>query len=94
MSVQGYLIPVLLLFLYLFRSGSVVVNYEVKAGAANFDQIASSNRIIPQFLNPLYQLNQSTFTTKIASKFKALSVFSFDLYFGIPSLNHVAALYC
>ncbi|KGL86540.1 putative G-protein coupled receptor 116, partial [Charadrius vociferus] len=51
-----------------FRLGSVFVNYEVKAGAANFNQIASSNRIIPQFLNPLYQLNQTTFTTKIVDQ--------------------------
>ncbi|NXA27626.1 AGRF5 protein, partial [Ibidorhyncha struthersii] len=51
-----------------FRSGSIFVNYEVKAGAAGFDQIASSNRIVPQFLNPLYQLNQATFTTKIANQ--------------------------
>jgi len=60
---------VLLSFLYLFRPGSVFVNYEVKAGAASFDQIASSNKMVPQFLDAFYRLNQATFTTEITSKF-------------------------
>ncbi|NWQ92264.1 AGRF5 protein, partial [Burhinus bistriatus] len=51
-----------------FTSGSVFVNYEVKAGAASFDQIANSNKIVPQFLDPLYQLNQSTFKTEITNQ--------------------------
>ncbi|KAM6407062.1 adhesion G protein-coupled receptor F5 isoform 2-T4 [Pluvialis apricaria] len=51
-----------------FRPGSVFVNYEVKAGAAGFNQIASSNRIVAQFLNPFYQLSPDSFTTKIANQ--------------------------
>ncbi|KFW64070.1 putative G-protein coupled receptor 116, partial [Pygoscelis adeliae] len=51
-----------------FRSGSVFVNYEVKAGAASFDQIANSNKIVPQFLDASYQLNQATFTTEITNQ--------------------------
>ncbi|NXU31638.1 AGRF5 protein, partial [Thalassarche chlororhynchos] len=51
-----------------FRPGSVFVNYEVKAGAASFDQIANSNKIVPQFLDALYQLNQATFTTEITNQ--------------------------
>ncbi|KAF1413608.1 Adhesion G protein-coupled receptor F5, partial [Spheniscus mendiculus] len=51
-----------------FRSGSVFVNYEVKAGAASFDQIANSNKIVPQFLDALYQLNQATFRTEITNQ--------------------------
>lgn len=78
-NMQGYLILVLLSFLYLFRPGSVFVNYEVKAGAASFDQIVNSNKIVPQFLDASYQLDQATFTMKITGKFTALSVFSFNL---------------
>ncbi|NWX46112.1 AGRF5 protein, partial [Steatornis caripensis] len=51
-----------------FRPGSVFVNYEVKAGAATFDQIANSNKNVPQFLDALYQLNQATFTTEITNQ--------------------------
>ncbi|NXV91253.1 AGRF5 protein, partial [Calonectris borealis] len=51
-----------------FRPGSVFVNYEVKAGAASFDQIANSNKIVPQFLDALYRLNQATFTTEITNQ--------------------------
>ncbi|NXH65590.1 AGRF5 protein, partial [Hydrobates tethys] len=51
-----------------FRPGSVFVNYEVKAGAASFDQIANSNKIVPQFLDSLYRLNQATFTTEITEQ--------------------------
>ncbi|KFW12153.1 putative G-protein coupled receptor 116, partial [Fulmarus glacialis] len=51
-----------------FRPGSVFVNYEVKAGAASFDQIANSNKIVPQFLDALYRLNQATFTTEITNE--------------------------
>ncbi|NXR00623.1 AGRF5 protein, partial [Sagittarius serpentarius] len=51
-----------------FRPGSVFVNYEVKAGTASFDQIANSNKIVPQFLDALYQLNQATFTTEITNQ--------------------------
>ncbi|XP_074438115.1 adhesion G protein-coupled receptor F5 [Larus michahellis] len=51
-----------------FMPGSVFVNYEVKAGAASFKQIASANRILPQFLDPFYQLNQDTITRKITNQ--------------------------
>ncbi|NXW10030.1 AGRF5 protein, partial [Fregetta grallaria] len=51
-----------------FRPGSVFVNYEVKAGAASFHQIANSNKIVPQFLDALYRLNQATFTTEITNQ--------------------------
>ncbi|XP_049674955.1 adhesion G protein-coupled receptor F5 isoform X2 [Accipiter gentilis] len=51
-----------------FRPGSVFVNYEVKAGAASFDQIANSNKIVPQFLDALYRLDQTTFTTNITDQ--------------------------
>ncbi|KFV46035.1 putative G-protein coupled receptor 116, partial [Tyto alba] len=51
-----------------FRPGSIFVNYEVKAGAASFDQISSSNKIVPQFLDALYQLNPSTFTAEITNQ--------------------------
>ncbi|KAM6085924.1 adhesion G protein-coupled receptor F5 isoform 1-T1 [Theristicus caerulescens] len=51
-----------------FRPGSVFVNYEVKAGAASFDQIASSNRFVPRFLHASYQLNPNTFTTEITNQ--------------------------
>ncbi|KAF1608413.1 Adhesion G protein-coupled receptor F5, partial [Eudyptes chrysolophus] len=51
-----------------FRPGSVFVNYEVKAGAASFDQIANSSGIVPQFLDASYQLNQATFTTEITNQ--------------------------
>ncbi|KAM6324419.1 adhesion G protein-coupled receptor F5 [Aegotheles albertisi] len=51
-----------------FRPGSVFVNYEVKAGAASFDQIANSNKLVPQFLDGLYQLNQAAFVTEITGQ--------------------------
>ncbi|XP_009949747.1 PREDICTED: probable G-protein coupled receptor 116 [Leptosomus discolor] len=51
-----------------FRPGSVFVNYEVKAGAASFNQIASSNRIVPQYLDALYHLQEHTFTTEITNQ--------------------------
>ncbi|XP_071404329.1 adhesion G protein-coupled receptor F5-like isoform X1 [Pithys albifrons albifrons] len=51
-----------------FSPGSVFVNYEVKAGPASFDQIAQSNKAVLQVLEPLYQLNQSTFTTEITNQ--------------------------
>ncbi|XP_074717522.1 adhesion G protein-coupled receptor F5 isoform X2 [Strix uralensis] len=51
-----------------FRSGSVFVNYEVKAGAASFAQIANAHKIVPQFLDTFYQVNQSTFTTEITNQ--------------------------
>ncbi|KFP16615.1 putative G-protein coupled receptor 116, partial [Egretta garzetta] len=50
-----------------FRPGSVIVNYEVKAGAASFSQIANSNRIVPQFLDAYYQLDQATFTIEMTN---------------------------
>ncbi|KFQ85091.1 putative G-protein coupled receptor 116, partial [Phoenicopterus ruber ruber] len=64
-----------------FRSGSVFVNYEVKAGAASFDQIASSNKIVPQFLDPLYQLNQATFTTVVTDQ-TSFTVSPVDIFEG------------
>ncbi|XP_071598198.1 adhesion G protein-coupled receptor F5 isoform X2 [Heliangelus exortis] len=51
-----------------FRPGSVFVNYQVKAGAASFDQIAESNKLVPQFVNDSYRLNKSTFTTEITDQ--------------------------
>ncbi|NXD86080.1 AGRF5 protein, partial [Halcyon senegalensis] len=45
-----------------FSPGSVFVNYELKAGAATFDQVANSNRFVQQFLDESYHLNQATFT--------------------------------
>ncbi|XP_051470292.1 adhesion G protein-coupled receptor F5 isoform X2 [Apus apus] len=51
-----------------FRRGSVFVNYEVKAGAANFHQIANSNKMVPQFVDGSYQLNPTTFTTEITDQ--------------------------
>ncbi|XP_074751627.1 adhesion G protein-coupled receptor F5 isoform X3 [Athene noctua] len=51
-----------------FRPGSVFVNYEVKAGAASFAQIASANKIVPQFLDAFYKVDQSTFTTEITNQ--------------------------
>ncbi|CAM9971369.1 unnamed protein product [Bubo scandiacus] len=51
-----------------FRPGSVFVNYEVKAGAASFAQIANAHKIVPQFLDAFYQVNQSTFTTEITNQ--------------------------
>ncbi|NXN41877.1 AGRF5 protein, partial [Rhinoptilus africanus] len=51
-----------------FTSGSVFVNYQVKAGSASFKQIASANKILPQFLDPFYRLNQETITTKITNE--------------------------
>ncbi|NXG63818.1 AGRF5 protein, partial [Hemiprocne comata] len=51
-----------------FRPGSVFVHYKVKAGAASFDQIANSNQIVPQFVDGLYQLNPTTFTTEITNQ--------------------------
>ncbi|XP_010130642.1 PREDICTED: probable G-protein coupled receptor 116, partial [Buceros rhinoceros silvestris] len=51
-----------------FNPGSVFVNYEVKAGAASFDQIANSNKYVPQYLDEPYQLNQATFTAEITNR--------------------------
>ncbi|NXC25653.1 AGRF5 protein, partial [Campylorhamphus procurvoides] len=48
-----------------FRHGSIFVNYEVKAGPASFDQVERSNKAVLQVLEPLYQLNPTTFTTEI-----------------------------
>ncbi|NXX11529.1 AGRF5 protein, partial [Podargus strigoides] len=51
-----------------FSPGSVFVNYEVKAGAASFHQIANSNKIVLQLLDALYQPNKATFTTEITNQ--------------------------
>ncbi|KFU93211.1 putative G-protein coupled receptor 116, partial [Chaetura pelagica] len=51
-----------------FRPGSVFVNYEVKAGAANFHQIANSNKMVPQFVDGSYQINPTTFTTEVTDQ--------------------------
>ncbi|KFQ19388.1 putative G-protein coupled receptor 116, partial [Mesitornis unicolor] len=48
-----------------FRPGSVFVDYEVKAEAASFDQITNANKMVPQFLDSLYQLNPATFIAEI-----------------------------
>ncbi|XP_064001827.1 adhesion G protein-coupled receptor F5 isoform X2 [Pogoniulus pusillus] len=53
-----------------FSPGSVVVNYEVKAGAASFNQIADSNRVVSQVLDHSYQINETTFTTEITNQTK------------------------
>lgn len=80
----------------LFRPGSISVDYGVKARAVTFSEIHYSNLRVPKFLNQSYYLIPSSFTTEITSKFKALSVFPFNLFFffSIASLNHVATLYC
>lgn len=59
----------LLSFLYLFRPGSVFANYELKAGAVSFEQLANANKVTPQFLDSSYQLNPATYTAEITSKF-------------------------
>ncbi|NWU61228.1 AGRF5 protein, partial [Pterocles burchelli] len=64
-----------------FSPGSVIVNYEVKAGAASFDQIANSNKVIPQFLDASYRLNQATFTTEITDQTK-FTVNPVDIFEG------------
>ncbi|NWW90259.1 AGRF5 protein, partial [Rhynochetos jubatus] len=51
-----------------FRPGSVVVNYEVNAGAASFSQIASSHKNLARLLDPFYHLNPTTFTTEITNQ--------------------------
>ncbi|XP_009903609.2 adhesion G protein-coupled receptor F5 [Dryobates pubescens] len=53
-----------------FSPGSVFVNYEVKAGAASFNQIANSNRVVSQFLDESYRINETTFTTEITNQTK------------------------
>ncbi|NWI26865.1 AGRF5 protein, partial [Sula dactylatra] len=65
-----------------FRPGSVFVNYEVKAGAASFDQIQNSNKIVPQYLDAFYQLNQDTFTTEITDQTN-FTVSPVDIFEGI-----------
>uniref|UniRef100_A0A8B9SCA7 Adhesion G protein-coupled receptor F5 n=1 Tax=Apteryx owenii TaxID=8824 RepID=A0A8B9SCA7_APTOW len=67
-NMQGYLFLVLLSFLYLFRPGSVSVNYEVKAASATFKQIENSNRFVPQFLDTTYRLVPTSFTTEITNQ--------------------------
>ncbi|NXY16710.1 AGRF5 protein, partial [Atrichornis clamosus] len=51
-----------------FSPGSVFVNYEVRTGAASFAQVASANKAVLPLLDPLYQLNPSTFTTVITNQ--------------------------
>ncbi|XP_009556734.2 adhesion G protein-coupled receptor F5 isoform X1 [Cuculus canorus] len=51
-----------------FRPGSVFVNYELKAGAVSFDQIAHSSKIAPQFLDASYGLNHDTFVAEITNR--------------------------
>ncbi|NXP06521.1 AGRF5 protein, partial [Thinocorus orbignyianus] len=51
-----------------FSPGSVFVNYIVKAAAASFKQISGANKILPQFLDSVYGLNQDTFTTKVTNQ--------------------------
>ncbi|XP_074942765.1 adhesion G protein-coupled receptor F5 isoform X2 [Phalacrocorax aristotelis] len=70
-----------------FRPGSVLVNYQVKAGTASFDQIANSNKNVPQYLNALYQLNQDTFITEITDQTN-FTVSPVDIFEGLTvSLN-------
>ncbi|KFP80890.1 putative G-protein coupled receptor 116, partial [Acanthisitta chloris] len=51
-----------------FSPGSVFVNYQVKAGAASFNQIANSNKAVHQFLDSSYHLNPATFRTEITDQ--------------------------
>ncbi|XP_068024241.1 adhesion G protein-coupled receptor F5-like isoform X2 [Melanerpes formicivorus] len=60
-----------------FSPGSVFVNYEVKAGAATFNQIANSNRVVSQFLDESYRMNATTFTTEITSSYRCTFANSF-----------------
>ncbi|NWV02443.1 AGRF5 protein, partial [Ptilonorhynchus violaceus] len=53
-----------------FSPGSVFVNYAVRTGAASFTQVAHSNRVVPQFLDSSYQLDQSTFMRVITNQTK------------------------
>ncbi|KAM9273940.1 adhesion G protein-coupled receptor F5 [Cariama cristata] len=64
-----------------FRPGSVFVNYEVKAGAASFDQIANANKIVPQYLDAWYQLNQATFITEMTNQ-TSFTVNPVDIFEG------------
>ncbi|NXT80130.1 AGRF5 protein, partial [Zapornia atra] len=50
-----------------FRPGSVLVTYEVKAGASGFKQIANANRLVPQYLHAKYQLDKASFTAEISN---------------------------
>ncbi|XP_010221083.1 PREDICTED: probable G-protein coupled receptor 116, partial [Tinamus guttatus] len=51
-----------------FRSGSVSVDYEVKAASATFKQIEDSNRYVPQLLDTSYRLIPNSFTTEITNQ--------------------------
>ncbi|XP_065537851.1 adhesion G protein-coupled receptor F5 [Lathamus discolor] len=51
-----------------FRPGSVFANYEVKAGAVSFEQLANANKVTPQFLDSSYQLNPATYTAEITNQ--------------------------
>ncbi|NXF36947.1 AGRF5 protein, partial [Nyctibius bracteatus] len=64
-----------------FRPGSVFVNYEVKAEAASFDQIANANKIVPQFLDAFYRPSQATFRTEITDQ-TSFTVSPVDIFEG------------
>ncbi|NWI21177.1 AGRF5 protein, partial [Crypturellus soui] len=51
-----------------FSSGSVSVNYEVKAASATFKQIEDSNRYVPQLVDTSYRLIPTSFTTEITDQ--------------------------
>ncbi|NXN90857.1 AGRF5 protein, partial [Rhinopomastus cyanomelas] len=51
-----------------FSPGSVFVSYQVKAGAASFDQVAEASRNVQQHLDEVYVLNQDSFTREIPNR--------------------------
>ncbi|NXE91664.1 AGRF5 protein, partial [Menura novaehollandiae] len=51
-----------------FSPGSVFVNYELITAAASFAQVASANKAVLPLLDPLYQLDLSTFKTVITNQ--------------------------
>ncbi|KAM6279775.1 adhesion G protein-coupled receptor F5 [Porphyrio hochstetteri] len=62
-----------------FQRGSVLVMYEVKAGASGFKQIANANRLVPQYLHAKYQLDRASFTTEISNQ-KTFTVSPVDIF--------------
>ncbi|NXS53894.1 AGRF5 protein, partial [Brachypteracias leptosomus] len=64
-----------------FSPGSVFVKYEVEAGPTSFSQIEHSNRLVPQVLSEVYQVDQASFTRKITGQTK-FTVSPADIYEG------------
>ncbi|XP_021246952.1 adhesion G protein-coupled receptor F5 [Numida meleagris] len=50
-----------------FRPGSVEVNYRVEAGSASFQQLAHSNRLVAQYVDEVYNIVPTSFTTEITN---------------------------